>query len=313
VQKLQKRWRLGALIVCAMTGCNAILGLRDDYGPADAPDASMDAQVVDTTADVIGDSMMVADAADAGDAGDAAETSTWSPLRLDDLAMWLEASQRIVLDGGNRVAAWRDLSANVNDAVVRLDGGPTHPTYALLNGRPSVRFSSGSLLQVADDNTSLRFGSADFTVLVVGRYTNPPSGNSDALLVGRRCGAFGQGWGLYGNSPPAPDTRLVAYVTSNPTYSIDGGYNDGKVRLLGIRRVADNLELRVNGMVASPLHDVMGLSLGETCPLAIGVQTGGGDQAFLDGDIHEIVIVKGSLPAIDLGTLESYLKTKYAL
>ena len=50
-----------------------------------------------------------------------------------------------------------------------------------------------------------------------------------------------------------------------------------------------------------------------TCPLAIGVQTGGGDQAFLDGDTHEIVIVKGSLPAIDLGTLESYLKTKYAL
>jgi hypothetical protein len=108
----------------------------------------------------------------------------------------------------------------------------------------------------------------------------------------------------------------VEYLSGYFAPSSKGGLNDGTARLYGGRRTGGtSVETRINGVavgaqVTPTVVDVSAVGV----PIALGLDVANGEGSQqLDGDIAEVVAIRGTLAAADLACFESYLITKYAL
>jgi len=72
-----------------------------------------------------------------------ASVGPWPPTTRKP-ALWLDASQLQGLTDGQVVNTWPDMSGSMNTAT-RTDGAPEYKT-AILNGKPVVRFGTGSFM-----------------------------------------------------------------------------------------------------------------------------------------------------------------------
>jgi hypothetical protein len=249
---------------------------------------------------------------------------------INNVVLWLDASEGVDATDG-RVAKWTDQSSQHNDALqntasvrpLLVPGGP--------NGHPAIRFEASrkTVLLVADAD-SLHFGSGDLTVEVVVGYHNKSKGGTpvDHLdgwgyvfnkMVGNRLGV-----GLMGNWPTSETSPIGSQFGCETTeqggslLSKAMGYNDDKPRLWGMRRTGTTVELRRNLVVDNsgkwnpPVNvDAMG-----TPPISIGARLYEGQTSAsfpLDGDISEVVAVRGTILPEELSQLETYLMDKYAL
>jgi hypothetical protein len=261
-------------------------------------------------------------------------SSPWTPASLSNLVLWLDSTQ-VEADGGV-VTRWPDRSSFANNAFPPVDGG-TAPTLAAasLGGNPAVHFDGlTSLLDLAADAGSLEWGTSDYLVAVVARHTTPTdaaapdyNGNGygfffmkQAVNVSPFYGPTIYGGHTHGTIGLFTQTACCstsAYVTSNDS----GVYNDGVARLITARRYADpdagdaavaTLELRVNGAPIGSVtstevaHDVSAIGY----PAHVG---GSYNHQNIQGDMAEVVAVKGAISPSDLASLESYLRGKYGL
>jgi hypothetical protein len=271
------------------------------------------------------------DASDANPAGNSSDGSMLvSHPVISNVVLWLDGSEGVDATDG-RVAKWTDQSALHNDALQNT--GSVRPLLvpAGPNGHPAVRFeASRKTVLLVSDAPSLHFGSGDLTIEVVVGYHNKSNGGMpvDHLdgwgyvfnkMVGNRLGV-----GLMGNWPTSETSPIGSQFGCETTeqggslLSKAMGYNDDKPRLWGMRRVGGTVELRRNGMVDnsgkwSPAVNVDAMG---TPPISIGARLyeGQTNASFpLDGDIAEVVALKGTILPEQLATLESYLVDKYAL
>ncbi|MEP6859919.1 MAG: hypothetical protein ABJE66_04825 [Deltaproteobacteria bacterium] len=252
------------------------------------------------------------------------------------VVLWLDAAQGVTTDQG-KVTLWADRSGNHNDASQQNANWQPAVVAAGIHGLPSVHFtgqvasgqqaSYGTLLNIADSAT-LQWASADYLIEVVTRYDNTPTGT----VATERATGYGtlyskqtqnpqlpaEGVAFFANTP-AGDTASGTTAFSSYVYVSHGvtdsaqGFNDGVARLLGTQRVgATTLSLRVNGVEAAT-STVPSMNVDE---VGVGARIGASGDATiarLDGDIAEMIVVKGSIAATDLATLETYLTTKYGL
>lgn len=282
-------------------------------GPAIEPlaDASADASDAATASDSK-TSEASSDAFVPDDAPSDASDGSVPAMRV----LWLDAAKGITLDGQSRVSKWADQTSYANDATEGTAQLRPSVLASAINGLPAVHFAisqTGNQLQIAD-SVSFHWGTGDFWIGVVARWDNNPDAGLQSVLgtmflkpsTNANVGLFlGAGTGA-GAGVSVADDPNAAIVKIAP-------YNDLKARLIALRRDGNKLELRVNGVVEVWRGDTMpNLDLA-TDPAVIGAAGSNGGAFELDGDIAEIIAVKGTMTPSDLATLESGLVAKYAL
>jgi hypothetical protein len=269
------------------------------------------------------------DSSQANDGGDA--DAGFNVGSVPNLVLWLDAAKGVTLTQG-KVSLWADQTVNHNDASQSASARQPSVTAQAINGLPGIHFDAGGdagivvggqLLTIAD-SASLEWGTGDFLIEAVLRYDNTPSLDpvtSYGVIYNKEPpppgSASGGGPALFANSPIGPSqsgsTAFVAAVDpSDAVLSAATGNNDGKGHLVASARNGTTLEIRVGG-ASSGTKTIPTVNVDATnTPVRIGAD-GDANLARLDGDIAEIIAVKGTVAASDLNGIEAYLKSKYGL
>ncbi len=310
----------------------------DDGGPGDAgkdgysldsgKDTGLDAGkdvASDVTTDVTNDVALDSPADSTTDASDGSVTDTKSDTSTDGgviasisgLVLWLDANKGVTTSGSD-ISTWADQSTQGNDA----SAGSSTPTLASssINSLPAAHFvaSSQQYISIADA-TSLEWGTGDYFVAVVAKFDNDPTGGITSG-VGSLYTKIGVSSGVvffansYDITAATFDKGLTNLEDTTTDLTYAASYNDGTARLYAVERASGTETLRVNGtQVASGSSSVDVSESGVDVFIGSGFASTKTLLASLDGDIAEIIAVKGTLGGADLSTIETYLKTKYGL
>jgi len=220
---------------------------------------------------------------------------------------------------GNDVTTWADQSGQKNDAKA----AKTAPTLtkSAINSLPAVTFTASSASgMVVTDAPSLQFGTADYCIAVVSQFDNDPK-SAQASSIGTWFGKADMNSGIlfFGNNIDPKSSMVTAglFAAENSTtfLGVNNAYNDKKARLYLLQRTANVLYTRVNGAQVGTLTESAPISVSAANNDAfIGLFTNmNQDVGALNGDIAEMIAVKGAVSSGDLSTVESYFKSKYAL
>ncbi|MES1183187.1 MAG: hypothetical protein ABUL60_05200 [Myxococcales bacterium] len=272
-----------------------------------------------------------AGAAGRGDGGATGEEPL-PPSAFGELALWLEASADAVSrDANERVLRWADRTSNGNDASER----PPYqsPTFveAAINGHAALRFvpvlGAGGVLDpsalMVADSQSLRFGTEDFTYVLVMRWSNDqnpdqPHYSGFGVILGKQSSASGfPGVLLLANYPSFfsnvnAATRFGIQLALGGAFAVSyhDGLNEGPFRVYVARRSGSDVTLHVNHAVEGGTALAANFDASATGqPMFIG----GDASTPLRGDIAEIISLKGTTRDADLERLVDYLMRKYQL
>jgi hypothetical protein len=257
-----------------------------DAGP-DAPNGTDGG--VDATSDAAPPDAATSDApADAPADVSSDVTTGWQPTSLSGLSVWLRADQ--VTTDTSGVSLWQDLSGHHND----FTPGGTHPTViaSAINGKPAVDMTTINAFTGHADTV----GTGPVLVEIVaaaiqksGTVLVAASASNTSLVIGTGPNGSARAW----------------EATSSPVATASSGVvvNDNKFHILGaVVDGSGNISLRVDGALAAGPTSGATLDLGKL------------DTTNIAGDlVAELVVVVGAVSAGDLGSLETYLKARYAL
>ena len=320
-----------ALCACGGTGDATIDGGSDGSGDDGGTNGDVATNDV-TTADVTAKDVTTTDVV-------TQDVTGFNPANVLGLVLWLEGdlTSSITLvtpdAGPQKVTKWADQTTHHNDAIGLAQFTGRNPSVKsnAINKLSAVHFDqgqqnqlSGQMLSINDNQDgSLDWGTGDFFVAIVGDFDNNPS-NGQNLGVGcffTKAAFTGQqtaplGLYLYGNVPSSsvnPTTGMI-FATSNTAgdfVTTATGYNNGNPHLFAIRRRGVKLDLLVDGTsVATSTSSGADVSATKT-QVRIGAD-GDANLVRLDGDIGEMLAVKGTLSQSDEAGLVSYLKAKWA-
>jgi hypothetical protein len=310
-----RRVTLAAAIVVACGGAGST-GLDDSGGGNDG-----------STLDVVSN-----DAPTQQDALPPNDAATFDPKSVGGLVLWLRGDLGVTNAVSGAISAWKDQSGNANDATETRDGLQPTLLASGIHALPSVHFAStasaqafsgfqGNDLLIADSAT-MEWGAGDFVVEVVARYTNDPTSSTHDAFGAFYIAIYGppntatSGLGLYGNVWKEPNdlatsSAIEAYVWGQPPATSSGnGYNNDTAHVFAMQRVGTTLSVRVDGAQAGT-QAIGSVDLGKP-----GGRLGGCENAQaqrLEGDIAEVIAVKGTIAGGDLASLEGYLKARYAI
>jgi hypothetical protein len=313
---------VGLVCACGGTGDTSIPDGSDNDGSTNG-----DVTVSDASSDTSTNDVTTSDG------------GTFNPANVLNLVLWLEAdvSSSITLvtpdAGPQKVAKWADQTSHHNDANGApqfLARNPSVKSNAI-HGLPAVHFDqgtgnqvSGQMLIIPDNaDTSLQWGTGDFFVAVVGSFDNNPSngqnlgvGNFYSKAILSSGGGGANGLFLYGNVPtttPTPNVGMIFATanTANDFVTTSNPYNNGNAHLFAIRRRGAKLDLIVDGQsIATSTSNSVDVSAAKVA-VRIGAD-GDANLVRLDGDIGEMLAVKGNLSLSDEVGLGQYLKSKWA-
>jgi hypothetical protein len=257
----------------------------------------------------------------AGAGGEGGSASDFVPTDLGArLVLWLDAGQGVSVDDGTPMDMWADQSGSGNHALQSVaERRPVFSTSGT-NGLPTVKFDGASTFFELADVASLRWGTGDFTLLVVAR--GAPSTVTNAMIYQKSAASdpfAGPALYVNGNKPAASTKSAIQLDGTTYALSTDG-IADTTARLLGGRRYSNSasarLELRLNGSVETRLANVPAIDIDAVGRSAIighnGYLPNAGFQAY-EGELSEICAVKGTLTDSELRALEGYLLDKYEL
>jgi hypothetical protein len=258
---------------------------------------------------------------DAGGGGEGGSANDFVPTDLGArLVLWLDAGEGVSVDDGMPMDMWADQSGSGNHALQSV--AERRPVFSVsgTNGLPTVKFDGASTFFELADVASLRWGTGDFTLLVIAR--GAPSTVTNAMIYQKSDASdpfAGPALYVNGNKPTA--STKGAMQLDGTTYALStSGIADTTARLLGGRRYSNSisarLEFRLNGSVETRLANVPAIDIDAVGRSAIighnGYVTSAGFQAY-QGELSEICAVKGTLTDDELRALESYLLRKYDL
>ena len=222
---------------------------------------------------------------------------------------------------GHLVERWRDRSPKGNDIVnVNVGKGPK---VELDDIGPIAEIEEESMVMATRPGPELRLAFDDFTILIVARCdASTQLGTLIDRIVpseprnGLRLFCNHDGAGVLG-----PDTMGSSRVYLNLIHddlldSFGAGqvvsvntFEPGALRLFVARRVAGEVQVRVNGRLEGRAPIPGSLSLMAETPFFIGAIAASGPlgQTKFNGGIATVVIVRGPLAEEDLVSLEKFL------
>jgi hypothetical protein len=225
--------------------------------------------------------------------------------------VWLDAAKGVTQSDGG-VSVWADQSGHGNDATPF----PTQPlptyTPVSIGGLPTMHFDGDYVdaFGIADA-PSLDWGTDDYAVVLVAKYTNATPDDSPATwgtLWDKNCGTgtfVGAAmWGIYPTGDPGGNqtTAMTARAENHQIAQVPITTDDGNPHVLAMRRTGTTLYVWADGVGSSgqvPLDDVS--------QTGCGVDIGGA----LQGDIAEIIAIHGTVSDATMSALEQSLRTKY--
>lgn len=339
-----KTIRLGlaaaVLAACGGSDNTVIPDSGADGAPSDATTNDTGTNDIGTS-DTGNDSGPVTDGG--GNDGDAA---AFNPGTVLGLVLWLEGDvsssiTTMVSDAGvPKITEWADQTSHHNNAVGLTGFLGRNPSVksGAINSLNAVHFDqqptavSGNMLNITDNaDTSLQWGTGDFFLAVIGDFdntivknatnTNLEVGNfysKEPFLSGGSLGtpppAVYTGVVFFGNLPGTVPSTGLFYGTANTagdSITTATAYNSGAAHLFVIRRRGAKIDLFVdNANVGSSTTTNPNVSNAGT-QVRIGAD-GDANYARLDGDIGEMLAVKGALSMTDEANLVAYLRTKWA-
>jgi hypothetical protein len=252
-----------------------------------------------------------------GPGGRGGTGGVWTPGVLGTrLVLWLDAGTEAGLADGVRLDLWRDRSEFGNHAE---QPDPLYrPSFRRvgINGLPVMSFDGSSTYFHVLDTDSLRLGTGNFIVMAVVRAL--PTGIPNSVIVQKAEAVEPlRGLSLYLNASASTPTNKAAIQVSRQQYATSAGdFLDSTPRLFAGRRRDGLLEIWVNATIHGSVF------------LGNAVDIGAPGQAFLiginyfdptgrfhgfQGDIAEIIVVRGTVDDFELPMLQSYLMTKYGL
>jgi hypothetical protein len=214
----------------------------------------------------------------------------------NDIVLWLKADS-LSLSDGDPVSPWEDSGTEDNDAT---SAGGARPTYQAgeVNGKPVVRFDG------TDDTLS---GAINSVIGNVGTYfivLREASGEGSGYIFcwDDNNDAIDQGFGFGGNSVEEFDGGSAIEIGTVSSVS----FNTYVLR----RNSTPDTSSFKNGVAGGTRGGSSKTTTGATYRIAA---RGGAGGDFWAGDIAELIIFKTALSAGNRGTVEDYLRVKYAL
>lgn len=222
---------------------------------------------------------------------------------------WFKAESLKTLPNGASVAAWPDTSGQGNSAAPVAPANPPTFAAAAINGLPAVHFDAAKKTQLS----LKRLVQDDFTIVCVFQSAQG-SGEAGRWYDGAGLvdGDVEGGKKDFGLSLSGGGQAMAGTGNWDTTVVSDGGCNDGKPHVATFVRVKSTgmLTLYVDGALAATAHAG---TESQTDPprLVLGsIQT---NLGYFTGDIADVEIYDAALTDADRQTLESSLKTKYAI
>jgi hypothetical protein len=236
-------------------------------------------------------------------------------LPVETLALWLAQYDAISATDG-RVALWLDHSFNDNNAVPSDQSRrPKLFTFPAINGKGAVRFGPEPTSLRIEDADTLHFGTDDFAILMLAAYRGS---GPDGLLFGKQDPASAApGMAMLTNHSLSAGNPVAFEIAHQAGYFAAGSVAnlaDGSFRLYAGIRIGKTIQLKINGVAVAvqetpTVVDVSALGL----PAWLGVADTQPQAQPLDGDIAEVVIIRGPYVARYLKCLERYFAFGYGL
>ncbi len=237
-------------------------------------------------------------------------TGAFAPDSLTELTAWWNFSDKGDLNlSGITILGAFDKSGNGNDLT---QSGVNRPSLTTINSMFMGQFTespSGEWMSVADD-PALNFGSGDFTIFVVYRTGD----NDRATLIDK--GVTLKYFVRINDVDVSPTGKFRFDINDGSTKTVlDSGINyaDSAVRLLTMRRDGNNLRSYADGVetAASPTDITAVGSIDGATPFYLGARQGG--SQYLEGQIGEVIMYKGTITVPELALVHDWLKTKWGL
>ncbi|MBO9606785.1 MAG: discoidin domain-containing protein [Paenibacillaceae bacterium] len=206
-----------------------------------------------------------------------------------NLGLWLKADAGVTKNGSDRVSRWADYSGSGADAEV-LDSSAMPLWVAnALNGKPALRFD-GTQSLIAHDFVDIDM--RDFTMTFVLK---------PAVLVdyNQAIGSAG-GWGEAAFRASANGTLYAGPDGDSRIVTTSGQIQSGVTQIFTYKYSGGSAWLYRNGAL---IGSASGLETGYPTP---------GFAMNPNGDVPEVVVYKSALSDTDRGTVETYLRDKYA-
>ncbi len=314
------------LLVClVMLGCGGSTSGEDAGQDSTAPDGGgPDSAKIDSGKDgsdgAIDDGSSNDAVSDAGNDGGSMGDGGFDVGNVSGLVLWLDAAKGVTKNNQNQVSAWADQSSAKNNAAQSTGSLQPVCNASVINGLPAMRFDKGNTIGrmlIVTDAASLQWGTGDFLVEVVSRFDNSPSFAGDGIAAFYFKTGSNAGVVLVGNAVDTNMMSVAAGITGatgpQDILPFKGSYNDSAARGYAFHRTGQTLELRVNGAQVGTKAQSSNIDVSVSGnDVFIGSNQNGGNLR-MNGDIAEIIAVKGSVSAQDLSSIEAYLKAKYNL
>jgi len=163
------------------------------------------------------------------------------------------------------------------------------------------------------DKTSLQWGTGDFAVFTVLRFTQVLNYQFAIIYEKVEDNDPFNGPQLYVTLQPNSRFSMgINNLTRMP--STDAGYEDNKVHMAMLRRTGNSLDMRVDGAATgSPIADagVVDVSASRSAALIGANRTG--EIQLLVGDIATVIGIPHTVSDADVAQVEAYLKERYGL
>ena len=229
---------------------------------------------------------------------------TFSPLDIDGLAFWLDATDTTTFTlSGSTVTQWRD---KTNGFV----GTPVgNPVYTTVDGVPAVTFNGTQYIDFGD---VADLGAAPLNIFVVSKHNTTGGGSLIAksfIGIGQnRWALFREGSTLLTFALGADGQGVLSYADTNTSRRVLSWTWD---------RVTQTLYQ--NGVsIASGAYSST-TAINTTHKLLVGAYNNGSggtppaDGYYLNGSINEIVCIFGAMTALQRQQMEGYLAEKWGL
>jgi len=260
-----------------------------------------------------------------GKGGDSTRERT--PDTYDGLTLWIEATEDFcTLDDQQRVSSCVDRAGGNKTAVQPNPSWRPELTDSKLGQHPALILSrtlagapDAATFLVVDDHPSLQFGREDFAYVVVASWHN-------SNLPEHSYGGYGRIVSKQATMPPYSGVALLANypginvggpTTSRFAAQLDTSgdvalssrkdLNDDAMRVYAACRTGGVVSVRVNGDVLGEIY----MSPTDVSEPGAAVLIGGSTGEGLDGQIAEVVLLRGSESVEGLPALEHYLMNKY--
>ncbi|MGH8022041.1 MAG: beta strand repeat-containing protein, partial [Limisphaerales bacterium] len=243
-------------------------------------------------------------------------TNTIVPVLPAGLAIYLRGDSGVVLDDSGKVAEWMDQSANGNNAMQTILGGPlARPAMGAIGGEPALAFNSGgSNFLTAATSPSLAITN-DMSVYAVVNFTDF---SAPREILSKTTGAQAAPYD-YNATTAGKEVLYRGEGQNSGQFTSSAGASAGDPHVLAVSMTGV-----VNGSGSGTVTHYLDGNLNGTGTLTVGnpsriTDTGnplwiGGRNdlvQWMNGQIGEIMIFNSALSAADRTNVDNYLGQKY--